>query len=151
MQTRLWLPLLIIILLSRDADAMTDESSKTLKDYRWTYRILLYEESPEAEKIDWSKLLETYRGELELRHLRFICLGPQGGERPLHLGLSAGEKNRLRRQKMPEEKRSVYILIGKDGGIKYRQEGELVLEEIFAAIDRMPMRRQEMRKQGEHP
>ncbi len=36
------------------------------------------------------------------------------------------------------------LLIGKDGGVKLR--GQLSVEGIIAAVDRMPMRRQEMNK-----
>jgi glutathione peroxidase-family protein len=38
---------------------------------------------------------------------------------------------------------SVY-LIGKDGGVKLRQEAVIEPEELFRVIDRMPMRRREM-------
>ena len=37
------------------------------------------------------------------------------------------------------------ILIGKDGGEKYRQTGQTNWQEIFDRIDAMPMRRAEMR------
>ena len=36
------------------------------------------------------------------------------------------------------------LLVGKDGGVKLRR-GRLSIAELLAAIDRMPMRRQEMR------
>jgi hypothetical protein len=38
------------------------------------------------------------------------------------------------------------ILVGKDGGIKLNRQDETRLEEIFALIDTMPMRREEMRQ-----
>jgi hypothetical protein len=40
------------------------------------------------------------------------------------------------------------VLIGKDGQDKLRQIGDLLLQEIYAAIDRMPMRRDEIRERG---
>jgi hypothetical protein len=36
------------------------------------------------------------------------------------------------------------VLIGKDGGVKLRQEEPISLADLFALIDSMPMRRQEM-------
>ena len=39
-------------------------------------------------------------------------------------------------------------LIGKDGGVKLRDEAMVSNEDLFALIDSMPMRRQEMREQG---
>ena len=37
------------------------------------------------------------------------------------------------------------VLVGKDGGVKLEQDAVLAPEELFAVIDRMPMRRNEMR------
>jgi hypothetical protein len=41
------------------------------------------------------------------------------------------------------------LLIGKDGGIKLNRQNETPLEDIFALIDAMPMRRQEIRQKKE--
>lgn len=41
------------------------------------------------------------------------------------------------------------LLIGKDGGIKLSRQNETRLEDIFALIDAMPMRRQEIRQKRE--
>lgn len=38
------------------------------------------------------------------------------------------------------------ILVGKDGGEKYRSNEVLPLKKLYAIIDAMPMRKQEMRK-----
>ena len=40
------------------------------------------------------------------------------------------------------------ILVGKDGGIKLERQDETRLEDIFALIDSMPMRREEMRQKS---
>lgn len=40
----------------------------------------------------------------------------------------------------------VVLLVGKDGGVKLRRGTPLGVDEIFAAIDAMPMRQQEMRR-----
>lgn len=37
------------------------------------------------------------------------------------------------------------VLIGKDGGVKYRAQGVANPEKIYRLIDRMPLRRREMR------
>lgn len=39
-----------------------------------------------------------------------------------------------------------FILVGKDGGEKLRSEALVPLEKLFGRIDRMPMRRAEMRR-----
>jgi len=41
------------------------------------------------------------------------------------------------------------ILVGKDGGIKLRQDSQVKLGEVFDRIDAMPMRREEMRQKGQ--
>ena len=40
------------------------------------------------------------------------------------------------------------ILVGKDGGIKLRQDSQVKLDEVFSLIDAMPMRREEMRQKS---
>ena len=44
--------------------------------------------------------------------------------------------------------RFAVILVGKDGGIKLERQDETRLEDIFALIDSMPMRREEMRQKS---
>ncbi len=40
------------------------------------------------------------------------------------------------------------VLIGKDGGVKYRSQQATETRDIFSTIDAMPMRQNEMRRQG---
>jgi hypothetical protein len=41
------------------------------------------------------------------------------------------------------------ILVGKDGGIKLRQDSQVKLDQVFNLIDTMPMRREEMRQKSQ--
>jgi hypothetical protein len=41
------------------------------------------------------------------------------------------------------------VLVGKDGGVKLRQEEPISAADLFALIDSMPMRKQEMRQRSE--
>jgi hypothetical protein len=41
------------------------------------------------------------------------------------------------------------LLIGKDGGVKLRREGQVELAEIFSLIDTMPMRQREMTEKSQ--
>jgi hypothetical protein len=43
----------------------------------------------------------------------------------------------------------IVILVGKDGGVKLRQNDQVSLNEIFLMIDSMPMRREEMRRKNQ--
>ncbi|MEO0341702.1 MAG: DUF4174 domain-containing protein, partial [Bacteroidota bacterium] len=40
----------------------------------------------------------------------------------------------------------LFILIGKDGGVKLRSTSVVPLDDLFALIDGMPMRRAEIRR-----
>lgn len=40
------------------------------------------------------------------------------------------------------------ILVGKDGGVKYRSDKATDVQEIFSTIDAMPMRQNEMKERG---
>jgi len=55
----------------------------------------------------------------------------------------------LRRHFSAEEGKLTTILVGKDGGIKFRQIGKFHLGDIFSRIDKMPMRQKEMRNSFE--
>jgi len=41
------------------------------------------------------------------------------------------------------------ILVGKDGGTKLKRQGRTALKDIFALIDSMPMRQEEMRQKAD--
>ncbi len=83
-------------------------------------------------------------------------------ERDLVLVSSGVAPNVLARQRSmaPAEERALrtrydistpfeVILIGKDGGTKYRSGEPVQLDTIFTLIDGMPMRQQEMRRRNE--
>jgi len=46
------------------------------------------------------------------------------------------------------DEQTSFVLIGKDGGVKRRWTGKLSVDELFQAIDAMPMRQFEMRTRG---
>lgn len=59
------------------------------------------------------------------------------------------ETARLLREKFdPHQDEFTVILIGKDGGIKLTRKEETKLDDIFALIDSMPMRQDEMRQRN---
>ena len=59
---------------------------------------------------------------------------------------SGGEADALRRAVRLEAGRFGVALVGKDGGVKLRSTRPITAEALFAIIDAMPMRRQEMRR-----
>lgn len=59
----------------------------------------------------------------------------------------AEDQGRLRRRYGVAPGRFAVLLIGKDGGVKLRSDAPLTARTLFDAIDAMPMRRAEMRRQ----
>jgi len=60
--------------------------------------------------------------------------------------LNSGQALSLRKHLSVPPGQFMAILIGKDGGEKFRRDRNVELKEIFKIIDGMPMRRQEMKK-----
>jgi hypothetical protein len=58
---------------------------------------------------------------------------------------SPGFAAEARRQLNVEAGALAVVLVGKDGGVKFRSDRPVPPEQIFDLIDAMPMRRQEMR------
>jgi hypothetical protein len=68
-------------------------------------------------------------------------------ERDIIISLITPESDKKRFEKfMKNGKGFRFILIGKDGGIKLSSDKPVKLEQLFALIDSMPMRRYEVKK-----
>jgi hypothetical protein len=116
-----------------------------LSAYRWKNRILVVNSTPDGVK-PISHALHQERSGIIDRDLIVINLSPhhkqlQGAVRPPSEHL----KSLRSRYGVSSEPRNEFVLIGKDGGIKARQTGELKLDRLFALIDTMPMRQDEIR------
>ena len=74
------------------------------------------------------------------------CVVAWGGVSYIRRPLSTPAADVLRKQLRLMTSQFVVVLIGKDGGEKLRRTHRVDLGEIFALIDAMPMRRQEMRE-----
>jgi len=111
--------------------AEADSPAAVLKKAQWKARVILVEverDSPAQKSLKES--LKKNKAALEERDLIVIRADAQ-----------------LRKKFAIPPHRFTAILIGKDGGEKARQSGELALDQFFALIDTMPMRQQEMREQ----
>jgi hypothetical protein len=107
-------------------------------DYLWENRLL-----SEAVGKQEHRFAEE-KSALEERHLKIFrwFSDAESG-----VGGDAEEGERLRGKYNIGASEEVLLLIGKDGGEKFRGQLPVQLGNIFALIDTMPMRRQEMRKQ----
>ena len=124
-----------------------------LTSYRWQHRLLLaFAAHPsDTDFTLFADSLSARRDAVQDRDLvvgQIFKRGPsQLGERPL----PSEAAQSLRRRFGIRSEKLIVVLIGKDGGVKLVREGRVDLEAIFARIDAMPMRQQEMRTRPSSP
>jgi hypothetical protein len=131
-------------------------SLHSLEPYRWDYRLVLYTLAAE-DAAAFEQRLRTLSDGIAERDVRFINLNRPGAKTdlpeaktdeapPYHLAVGADAARQLRSALDLAPGSTQMVLIGKDGGQKERLEA-IDLEQFFAAIDRMPMRRAEIEAQ----
>lgn len=118
--------------------------------HRWSDRvILLFAPSPEHAAFQrQNSLLDEARPGVSDRDLVVYRLFEDRGVDPRGQPLPPASVRSLRRAYQPSENGFTFILVGKDGTEKLREKSVVSTEELFGLIDRMPMRREEMRRKG---
>jgi len=109
--------------------------------------VILCNGSWTSQKIDRAKFSERDIAMVEINDeaATFVAKST-GGE--FNFTPLADAENLIRRATCSENKE--FVLIGKDTGVKQRWQKTLPLNELYEAIDAMPMRRFEMRQRGEN-
>jgi hypothetical protein len=100
----------------------------------WKFRPLIVFSSPGGEKL--SRAQQALFEEME----------SQVADRDMKLLVVRQEDHPWRKRFSIQEKDFEVVLVGKDGGVKMRSNQPLTPAEVFQEIDRMPMRRREMRE-----
>jgi len=121
-----------------------------LASYRWKNRILLIF-SPTDTDTGFEAFNQSLARELSEVKLRDLILLRVFETAPSFIEdkpLSPEDAEKLRDRFRVRPGHFTVILIGKDGGVKMVREERVELQEIFDLIDSMPMRQQEMRKEG---
>jgi hypothetical protein len=117
---------------------------KTLEDVRWERRVLLLfpGASPEAWALQQRKLEAAHRalGERDV----LIVVVEEGPGAPVQL--PATREARARWKVAPGE--GAAVLIGKDGGEKWRASLPTDVEPLLTVIDGMPMRQREAKEKS---
>ena len=141
-------PLLSIglILLGALLSNGVNVSAAQMSDYIWQNRpLLLFAPSVEDSRLQrTSDNLQRRRCELDDRHMIIGVILAQGQSRLDDQPLSASDAVALRERYAIDRDQFAAILIGKDGSEKYRRYDVPELDGIFALIDGMPMRQDEM-------
>ena len=107
----------------------------------WTHRIVLISVDAQ-QKSDILQRLEHEKADIDERHIAWFLLSDDEILSNLDAGLSPALDQVIRQEHFRNRETGV-VLIGKDGGVKYRATA-LDLDEIYGRIDLMPMRRAEM-------
>ncbi|MFO8024301.1 DUF4174 domain-containing protein [Thiohalophilus sp.] len=145
---RRWLAsALILLALYGIASTLT---AGQLSDYEWQNRpLLLFAPDSDDPRLQQTRTrLDQHRCELDDRQIILGEFVAQGQSRLADKPVTSKTAAELRERYGIEPGRFAVILIGKDGGEKYRLYEVPDLDGIFALIDGMPMRQNEM---GQNP
>ena len=125
------------------------QSNDIMQQHQWKQRVLLIF-SPDASDSLYQQQLAVYQQQktgLEERDLVMYKISKDEVIAPTGKEYDRAVAQALRNQYQIKEKGLMVVLIGKDGGEKLTEQGLLGTDKLFATIDRMPMRQQEMRRQ----
>ena len=114
-----------------------------LNQLSWKHRIILVWQTPDSNQ--YKTLFDQYHAQLIERDIIWFIIN---GDKILtnYSGEMSNELLSNVRRDYPVTP-STTLLIGKDGGVKSSQE-QPVLDEIFAEIDLMPMRKMEVKRKN---
>jgi len=129
--------------------SMTMLQAQDLSEHRWKDRLvlLLSDDLANPELRKQQQILTGLNQELRDRKIVVYTVTPEF----LYTGLKEMKKNRsntLYRKYKKGKASFQVVLLGLDGGVKLRENREVKPEELFGLIDRMPMRRAELRNGG---
>lgn len=118
--------------------ACAEQAEPSLERFKWKKRIIL---SYPNDSQKWAEQLKAMRSRhLEIKDRDLMIL---------RLDANLSSYDEAQREKLMENyklTKGSHILIGKDGQVKDRQNGDLNLEKWFKLIDTMPMRQSEMKR-----
>ncbi len=139
----------LITIIYGMANVSFSQSLQVPGDYHWKNRVLLIFSSNLDDKYGQQiDVFEEYQAGLKERDLVVFYIGDKEVKAPDNKTYAAKEVQQLRKQYQVADDAFSVILIGKDGTQKIMQGEVLDAGKLFAVIDAMPMRRREMREDG---
>ena len=121
-----------------------------LDRYTWKNRIVIIAANEWTDNFTASvDSMKTLTAELNDRHLVVFQIVENGTSFIDSDSLTREDAIKILERVRPINSEILTILIGKDGGEKYRKSGVTDWQEIFRKIDAMPMRQAEMRQNKE--
>lgn len=131
---------LLLLLFSLCAQSSKQPMLANLSSLQWQNRIIVVNEVADAEQA--VSLLEHNAAGVTDRDLIWLVF--DGSETMTNYSGPIAPELKANTQETYRIKPGQVILVGKDGGVKDRLD-QVDLEALFADIDAMPMRRNEMR------
>jgi hypothetical protein len=122
-------------------------SDPELADFKWQNRVIVIfdiDEDSESYRIQKSRL-ESEKEGLTERDLTVISVFERGISNIDGNSISSSSAHEIRRELNSKPDIFRFVLIGKDGGVKMDSYGVVTVNDLFTRIDRMPMRREELR------
>ena len=128
----------------------TSNANNNLSDFIWKNRILLIiiEKENKNEVDQYKKLLSQLSCEINDRDL-LIGWFTDKSNMIANSTINPENIKKIKSRIKPNQSGDNILLIGKDGGIKRSYKSLPNIYEVFSIIDRMPMRRSEMKKNSE--
>jgi hypothetical protein len=141
----------IIIFFAIFTFISTGDAAMHLTQYTWKNRLLFVfaPHSRHPSLIDLRNEIPLQKEEILDRDLIVFQIYETGSSFKDMNEIDHETADKLRREFKVSPGHLTVILVGKDGGVKLRQNEQLNLEQIFLLIDAMPMRRQEMRRKNQ--
>lgn len=117
------------------AAGATDLAGPSLEDLKWVSRpIVIFADAETDPRLRQQlEMLESRKEELDERDVVIIVDSDPSAD------------SALRDKLHPRD--FMFVLIGKDGQVKYRKPNPVPVRELIRVIDRMPMRQQEVEAQ----
>ncbi|MCU0226678.1 MAG: DUF4174 domain-containing protein [Bryobacterales bacterium] len=144
-----WLTCCVLLLLGAGPGGSQDADFR-LSDLQWKHRVLLVF-SPSQGDAGFQRQYAAWRRALagmEERDLVWVPLVTGETAKAAGRAVSVAAQQQLRRQYEVADQDFAVLLVGRDGGVKLRQNTPVDAPALFALIDSMPMRQQEVRQQG---
>jgi len=122
----------------------------SLESFQWENRILVLFASHSDDESYQTQMDKFSSLEDEIRDRDLVIFSIFDTECSTMNGdvISESSSHSIREKLSPAESGYSIFLIGKDGGVKLKQDEVLEPAELFHVIDRMPMRQREMRDGG---
>jgi len=117
--------------------------------YAWHYRpLVIFAPTGDRAALEEQRA-KLYGNEKEMEERDMVWVEVIGDNVRYVLSPQTGtDADTLRERFDVSEEEFAVLLIGKDAGVKLRSPEPVTTDTVFALIDSMPMRRQEMREQG---